>query len=69
MNGLGTKHIKTYMAEPKIIKRNEIMVFYSEKEQLYLETDTSGVGIGESLQQVRDVMQFPRNEAPHNAVL
>ena len=36
---------------------------------LYLERDISGVGLGPCLLQVRDGIQFPRNEAPANAEL
>ena len=43
------------------------MAFYNEKEQLYLETDPSDIGLGASLLQARGRMQFPRNEAPNNS--
>ena len=58
-----------YNRAKNIIKMNMTMVFYNEKAQLYLETEASGEGLGVSLLQVRDRMQFPRNEAPDNAVL
>ena len=45
------------------------MAFYNEKEQLYLWTDTSGVGFRASLLQVRDGVWFPRNKAPDDAIL
>ena len=45
------------------------MAFYIEMEQLYLETDASDVGLGASVLQVRDGMQFPRKEALDSAVL
>ena len=38
-------------------------------EQLYLESQALGAGLGVGLLQVSDVMLFPRNEAPDNAVL
>ena len=41
------------------------MVFYNEKEQLYLETNA----LGASLLQVRDSIWFLRNEAPNSAAL
>ena len=40
--------------------------FHNQKEQLYLETDMSGVDL-RSFLQARDKTQFPRNEAPKNA--
>ena len=52
-----------------IIKKTAAKAFYSEKEQLYLATDVSGLGLGASLLQVWDRMQFPKNEVPKNAVL
>ena len=58
-----------YDGTKTIIKKNATMAFYNEKEQLYLETDVSGVGLGAGLLQVRDDMQFSRNEVPDNAVL
>ena len=45
------------------------MTFYNEKEQLYLEIDASGVGLGASLLELRDGMWFARNEVPDNAVI
>ena len=45
------------------------MAFYNEKEQLYLETDVSGVSLRASLLPVRDKMWLPRNKAPDNAAL
>ena len=45
------------------------MAFYYEKEQLYVETNDSGVGLGASVLQAKDDLQFPSNEAPGKAVL
>ena len=45
------------------------MKFYNEKEQLYLETDTLGVGLRTGLLQVRDVMHCPKDTAPENTIL
>ena len=45
------------------------MALYSAKEQLYLETNALGVGLGASLLKGRDRMWFLRNEAPDNAAL
>ena len=36
------------------------MAFYNKKEQLYLETDALGVGIGVRLLQVRDGNAIPK---------
>ena len=40
------------------VKKNATIMFYNEKEQLYLETDILCVGLGASLLQVRDGMWF-----------
>ena len=58
-----------YDRAKNIMKKNAVMVFYNEKEQLYLETDVLGVGLGASILHVTDEMQFPKNEAPDNAVM
>ena len=42
------------------------MAFYDGKEQLYLETDASCVGLWTHLLQVRDRMGCPRNEVHDN---
>ena len=43
--------------------------FYNEKEQLYLEREALGVGLGASLLLVMNGMWFPRNDATNNASL
>ena len=45
------------------------IVLCNEKQQLYLETDALAVGLGASLLQAREGIQFPTNEATDNAVL
>ena len=40
-----------------------------KRKKLYLETDALGEGLGASLLQARDRMQFPRNEASNNTML
>ena len=45
------------------------ILLYNGKEQPYLETDMFGVGIHASLLQLRDRLQFSRNEAPDNSAL
>ena len=52
-----------------IIKKNETIMFYNEKEQLYLESHTLGFGLRASLLQVRYCMWLSRNEAPNNVAL
>ena len=58
-----------YYRAKNIIKKNVTIVFYNEKEQLYLEMDALGVELGAGLVSVRDRMWFPRNEAPQSAAL
>ena len=55
-----------YKREKSIIKNYTSIAFHRETEQLYLETETDALGVGiiASLLQVRDSMQFPKNEAP-----
>ena len=45
------------------------MACNNEKEQLYLERETLGSGLGASLLQVRDFLWFQRNESPDIATL
>ena len=44
------------------------MKFYDETHPLYLETDTSGIGLGTALLQPRDGAQFPRDIVPDNSI-
>ena len=62
MNGHGGAHNKA----KTILKKSMTMAFYSEEEQLCLESD---VVLGASLLQVRDGMWFSRNESPYNTAL
>ena len=45
------------------------VTFYKENKQLDLETDASGVRLGAGLLQLKDRMQFPRDEVPDKSVL
>ena len=53
----------------QIHHKNAAMAFYNKKEQLYLEIDALGIALEAGLLQMRDDMQFLRNEAPDNAEL
>ena len=52
-----------------IIKKDTFIKFYNEKEQQYLDTDASGIGLRAGLLQVRGGMQFPKDEEHNNSVL
>ena len=58
-----------YDSAKNIMKNNVTIAFYNEKEQLFLETDVSGMGLGPSLLQVRDGVWFQSNEMTDNTVL
>ena len=45
------------------------MKFNNENEQLYLETDMSGAGLGAGLLQARDTIQLPKDETPDISAL
>ena len=52
---------KNLYKRPKSITRKYVsMAFYSDKEQLYLETDALGVSLTASFPQVWDGMWFPK---------
>ena len=44
------------------------MKFYDSPRPLYLETNTSGIGLVARLLQVRDGMNWEHDEIPHNAI-
>ena len=44
------------------------MKYYDVRKQLYLETDASGVGLGTTLQQVRDSVSSEYGEVPDSAM-
>ena len=52
-----------------IIKEDACMKFYDETKLLFLETDTSGVGLGATLLQTISSTSCPRGEAPDNSIL
>ena len=52
-----------------IIKDDVCMMFCSEKEPLFLETDASGMGIEAGLLQARDCLSFQWDEMPDNSAL
>ena len=64
VSGCGIAHTSTSITE----KRHSVAL-YNEKVQPFIETNVLGLGLRASLLQVRDGMQFPKNEAPNNAAL
>ena len=50
-------------------QKDVTMAFYNVKEQINLEKDTTGFCLEASHLQVRERIQFPKNEAPDSAVL
>ena len=61
----------TYTTKTKLlqIKKNMCIKFYRERQPLYLETDSSGVGLGVGLMWVREGMNYLHGKAPGNTVL
>ena len=45
------------------------MAFSNGSEQLYLETDASGAGLGAGLLEARDGMWLQKDKAPDNSAL
>ena len=64
-----TAYDRLYNKTKTIIRKDAYMNFYNEKEMLFLETDTSGVGLGGRLLQVREGMNFPHDEAVDRTAL
>ena len=52
-----------------IIKLDACMKFYGETKPLYIQTDTSGVGLEAALLQTRSNISCPRDETPYNSIL
>ena len=52
-----------------IIKEDTCMKFYDETKPPYIETDSSGVGLGATLLQTRSYTSCPRDEVPDNSIL
>ena len=64
------QHVPKAIGKGKaIIKDDSYMKFYNEKEPLYLETNASGVGLGEGILWVTDGIQFPKDVTPDNTAL
>ena len=57
---------KPYKRAKSLIKKDAFTTFYNEKDQLYPEIAMLGVSLRASLLQVRDGMQFLKDEAPNN---
>ena len=45
------------------------MKFYDDTKLLYLETDASGVGLGDTLLQLHDNTTFQKDMVPDNVIL
>ena len=60
---------KMFQEAKAIIKEDACMKFYDETKPLYIETDVSGIGLGEALLQTRDNMTFHRDDVPDNSIL
>ena len=45
------------------------MEFYDEKRKQYLETETSGEGLGAGLLQVREGIKCQKDTAPNNSII
>ena len=70
LSGCGTAHASNYMkGQNPSSSKDTLMKFFNEKEQLYLETDALGFNLGAGLLQMRDRMEFPKDEVPDNSVL
>ena len=52
-----------------LIKSDMCMKFYDDTKPLYLETDTSGVGLGAALLQTQEGTTFQRDTVPDNTIL
>ena len=60
---LNKTYEKLYRKAVALIKKDAYMKFYHDKDLLYFETDTFGVGLGEGLLQEREGMNYPHDEA------
>ena len=52
-----------------LVKEDTCIKYYDVRKPLYLETDTSGAGLGDTLLQVRDNLNCRYDEVPDNAIL
>ena len=58
------RYQKIFNKAKSIIKEGACMKVYDETKSLYIETDTSGVGLGTSLTQTRSMTICSRDKAP-----
>ena len=58
-----------YNRAQKTVKKNACMSFHDAARTLYLVTDTSRIGLGPGLLQVRDGMNYGHDEIPDNVIL
>ena len=62
-------HHDIYDKAKEIVKKDVCIRFFNAARFLYLETETSGIGIGTGLLRLRDGMNCGHDEMPHNAIL
>ena len=60
---------KLFDKAKSIIKEDTCMNIYDKNQQPYLETDTSGVGLGAARLQARNSTNCPRDKALNNSIL
>ena len=68
LNGCRTEHIKTNMKSKSLVKEHTCKKHCDVRMTLYLETDTSGVGLATGSLQVRDYLNCGCYKVADNAM-